>query len=113
LAKVRENALNLAIDNKAKQILKEKKDLRNEKKYKELLQHQGIELKHRMEDEDVKRTQAKQNVRLASRQVEERSYKAHSRHIDEVKQKYRLKSEEDLKTAQESFKRGHRDMTFK
>ena len=94
---MRENALNLATDTKAKQILKDKKDFRNEKKYKELLKHQEVELKNRMDDEDVKRTQAKQNVRVASRQVEERSYKAHSRHIDEVKSKYRLKSEEDLK----------------
>ena len=39
LAKVRENALNLAMDAKAKQILKEKKNLKNEKKYKELLKN--------------------------------------------------------------------------
>ena len=81
LAKVRENALNIAMDTRAKQLLKDKRDQQNEKKYKELLRHQDEELRARMEDEDIKRDQAKVNVRIASRHVEERSYKAHSVHI--------------------------------
>ena len=92
--RVRENAMGLAVEEQAKHILRERKEAKNEKRYK---QYMASVAEEHMDKFDVLKEQREEKLLSVKKVEQELDEKGHRRYVDDIK-----RVEESIEKAKEA-----------